>query len=656
MPGFGLRVFLNRAYPSGGSGAGSGDIRWPEPAAADRYPARGIPGQPPRAGLPLEGLLRAGAAGEDILQTLSRAHAAQQYVAENPARSCAVFPELPPDARQALQPVNQRQYSSANHVRESSMTYLAMNLLSGGEEYVLKMYLLLRELARRTQACAAAVSLFWMDTMSASLEYGWFAGSQPERKVYFFTGEQMSRLEGWIGGRSLCPYTQREAETVLCPVLFGSPAGGILLPVYDDDNFMGCLWLSGVDSTEQSTAMMEDLRRMTSVLQGYLRQRQHDAAARAKSDFLSRMSHEIRTPMNGIIGMTNIALFPGKSREEMTQCLQKISVTSQYLLGLLNDILDMSKIESGKMQIEPENFCIDDMLATVRELVMPQTAAKGIRYEEDVVLQTRWFRADRLRISQILVNILGNAVKFTPAGGVIWLTLREKQTGEGDTGTYSDVFFAVSDTGIGISKENQERVFRSFEQVSGVSNGGIQGTGLGLSISARLARLMGGKINLTSETGKGSTFDFTLPLPHGQPEIREERVESCCFDGKKALLVEDNVLNAEIAQTILEEMGLTVEAVTDGSEAVQTLRARQPGSFDVVFMDIMMPRMNGLEAARLIRSTEDRPDLKDLPILAMSANAFDDDVKKSLESGMNDHLSKPIEMDKLTAALSRVLK
>ena len=271
-------------------------------------------------------------------------------------------------------------------------------------------------------------------------------------------------------------------------------------------------------------------------------------------------------------------------------------------------------------------------------------------------MQTRWFRADRLRISQILVNILGNAVKFTPAGGVIWLTLREKQTGEGDTGTYSDVFFAVSDTGIGISKENQERVFRSFEQVSGVSNGGIQGTGLGLSISARLARLMGGKINLTSETGKGSTFDFTLPLPHGQPEIREERVESCCFDGKKALLVEDNVLNAEIAQTILEEMGLTVEVVTDGSEAVQTLRARQPGSFDVVFMDIMMPRMNGLEAARLIRSTEDRPDLKDLPILAMSANAFDDDVKKSLESGMNDHLSKPIEMDKLTAALSRVLK
>ncbi len=199
-------------------------------------------------------------------------------------------------------------------------------------------------------------------------------------------------------------------------------------------------------------------------------------------------------------------------------------------------------------------------------------------------------------------------------------------------------------------------MFRSFEQVSGVSSGGVQGTGLGLSISARLARLMGGKINLTSEPGKGSTFDFSLPLLHGQPEIRESAVEGCRFDGKKALLAEDNALNAEIAETILEELGFAVETVSDGDEAVEALRSRQPGAFDVVLMDIMMPRMNGLEAARLIRNTEGRPDLKTLPILAMSANAFDDDVKKSLESGMNDHLSKPIEMDKLTAALSRALK
>ena len=594
--------------------------------------------------------------GTDIMDALRRAHAAQQYVAGNPTRSCIAYPELPEEARKELPVVRQRQYSSSNHVRESTLTYLAINLLSGEEGYELKMYMLLREMARRLDASAAAVSLFWMDSMSATLEYWWFSGARPERRVRFFTGEQLSRLGQWIGNRQLCSYTEREAQTVLAPFLFGQASGGLLMPMYDDDAEMGCLWLSGVEREKKEKSLLEDLRQMTGVLQGYLRQRQHDAAAQAKSEFLSRMSHEIRTPMNGIIGMTNIALFPGKTREEMVQCLQKISVSSQYLLGLLNDILDMSKIESGKMQIVPENFSIDEMLTTIRELIAPQAQAKNIRFVEDIQLETRWFIADRLRISQILVNILGNAVKFTPAGGTIRLTVQERQVGEGNTGKYSDVFFAVSDTGIGISKENQERVFRSFEQVSGVNSGGIQGTGLGLSISSRLARLMGGKINLTSEPGKGSTFDFTLPLPHGEETQPEIITQDSCFDGKNALLVEDNELNAEIAQTILEGMGFTVENVTDGDEAVETLRSRQPGTFDVVLMDIMMPRMNGLEATRLIRSTEERPDLKVLPILAMSANAFDDDVKKSLESGMNEHLSKPIEMDKLTAALRRALK
>ena len=592
--------------------------------------------------------------GTDIMDALRRAHAAQQYVAGNPTRSCIAYPELPEEARKELPSVRQRQYSSTNHVRESTLTYLAINLLSGEEEYNLKMYMLLREIARRLGASAAAVSLFWMDSMSATLEYGWFSHARPERKVRFFTGEQLSQLGQWIGNRQICAYTERESETVLAPFLFGQASGGLLMPMYDDDMEMGCLWLSGVEREKKEKS--EDLRQMTGILQGYLRQRQHDAAAQAKSEFLSRMSHEIRTPMNGIIGMTNIALFPGKTREEMVQCLHKISVSSQYLLGLLNDILDMSKIESGKMQIVPENFSIDEMLTTIRELIAPQAQAKNIRFVEDIQLENQWFNADRLRISQILVNILGNAVKFTPAGGTIRLTVQERQVGEGNTGKYSDVFFAVSDTGIGISKENQERVFRSFEQVSGVNNGGIHGTGLGLSISSRLARLMGGKINLTSEPGKGSTFDFTLPLAHGEQTLPEAAPEDCRFDGKRALLVEDNALNAEIAQTILEEMGFSVEIVTDGDEAVETLRSRQPGAFDVVLMDIMMPRMNGLEATRLIRSTEGRPDLKGLPILAMSANAFDEDVKKSLESGMNDHLSKPIEMDKLTAALCRALK
>lgn len=594
----------------------------------------------------------------DIMECLHQAHTAQEYVQDNPLRNCIAFSELPEDARKALVPMTQRQYSSVNWVRQSSLTFLAINLLGGEEDFDIKLYLLLSELGRRLNASRAGLCLCWMDSMSVSQESVWCAKREeiPENQVSFFTAEQYRQLEQWIGNHTLCHFTKAEAAGVLQSFLFGAACDGILLPLYDDGSFLGSLYVVGKELLKSDKPLLEDLRQMAGVLQSFLRQRQHDAAARAKSDFLSRMSHEIRTPMNGIIGMTNIALFPNQSREEMVNCLNKISDSSQYLLGLINDILDMSKIESGKMQIVPQDFSMEEMLGTIRELIQPQTQAKQIHFLEEIQLQTPWFFADRLRISQILVNILGNAVKFTPAGGTIRLTVREGAAMEGDSGMYSDVFFAVSDTGIGIRKEDQERVFRSFEQAAGANASGIQGTGLGLSISSRLARLMGGKINLTSEVGKGSTFDFTLPLMHGNPVVREDVVESCRFDGKQLLLAEDNALNAEIAKTILEEMGFAVTVVTDGDEAVQALCSSAPGRFDVVLMDIMMPRMNGLEAARRIRGTPDRPDLKTLPILAMSANAFEDDVKKSLESGMNDHLSKPIEMDKLAAALQRVLK
>ena len=593
---------------------------------------------------------------EDIMECLCRAHTAQQYVLDNPLRNCMAFSQLPEENRKALLPITQRQYSSSNHIRESSMVFLAINLLGSDGDFEIKTHLLLREQTRRLKAAGAAISLYRLDTMCATLENAWYHGHAPEKQISFFSQEQLQQLDLWIGKRQLCGFTGENAAGVLRPFLFGQTEGGCFLPLYDDDSFMGSLWVSGVDVRQADTELLEDLCKLAGILQGYMRQRQHDAAAQAKSEFLSRMSHEIRTPMNGIIGMTNIALFPNQSREEMISCLNKISASSQYLLGLINDILDMSKIESGKMQIVPENFSLPDMLSTVQDLMAPQMRKKSILFTAEIRLDTRWFYADRLRISQILVNILGNAVKFTPDKGRIRLTVREETVKEGNTGRYSEVFFAVQDTGIGISPENQERVFRSFEQVSGASSSGIQGTGLGLSISARLARLMGGKINLTSEVGEGSTFDFTLPLLHGVPATAESSTESCRFDGRRLLLVEDNALNAEIAETILEELGFTVETVTDGDEAVQTLRASRPGDFDVVLMDIMMPRMNGLEATRLIRATDGRPDLKTLPILAMSANAFDDDVKKSMESGMNGHLSKPIEIEKLTAALSRVLK
>lgn len=588
---------------------------------------------------------------------LYQANTAKDFIADNPQRGFVFFSELPGEVRRDLVPVTFRHHSSVDYIRENSLVYLAINLLGGEGDFGLKMHLLMRELSKRMNASGAEVSLSRMDSMSTSLEYSYRPANlaPPDSAVHFFTQSQLDTLLEWTGSLPMRGYCTQDAKDFLRPFLFRWDRPGIFLPMYDDECYMGCLCVYGTPIAKTDKALLEDLRQLAGVLQSYIRQRQHDAASRAKTDFLSRMSHEIRTPMNGIIGMTNIALFPGKTREEMTECLQKISVSSQYLLGLLNDILDMSKIESGKMQLASENFDLSRMLGTVRELIAPQAEGKHIRYVEEIQLENHWFLGDSLRISQILVNILGNAVKFTPAGGTIRLTIREEAVLDGDNGRYSRVFFAVSDTGIGISKENQERIFRSFEQVAGADSNGIRGTGLGLSISSRLARLMGGKINLTSSLGAGSTFDFTLSLLHGTEVAKGHAALRTRFDGNRLLLVEDNALNLEIAQTILEEMGFRVDTATDGDEAVQTLRAAQPGTYQLVLMDIMMPRMNGLEATHLIRNTPARTDLRTLPILAMSANAFAEDVKKSLEAGMNGHLSKPIEMDKLVEALNRVL-
>lgn len=588
---------------------------------------------------------------------LNQANTAKNFIADNPQRGFAFFSELPEEVCRNPVPVVFRHHDSVDYLRESNLAYLAVNLLGGEGDFGLKMHLLMRELSGRMGALGAEVSLSRMDSMSTSLEYSYRPDSiaAPDGAVRFFTQSQLDTLMEWTGNLLMRGYCLRDAGSFLQPFLFRGDQPGIFLPLYDDECYMGCLYVCGTPIGKADKALLEDLRQLAGILQSYIRQRQHDTAARAKTDFLSRMSHEIRTPMNGIIGMTNVALLPGKTQQEMTRCLQKIAVSSQYLLGLLNDILDMSKIEIGKMQLASENFDLSRTLSTVRELIAPQAESKHIRYVEEIQLDNHWFRGDSLRISQILVNILGNAVKFTPAGGTVRLTVREEAVLDGDNGRYSRVFFAVSDTGIGISEENQERVFRSFEQVAGVDSNGIRGTGLGLSISSRLARLMGGKINLTSTPGKGSTFDFTLSLLHGREVAQGQAALRTRFDGKRVLLVEDNALNLEIAQAILEEMGFRVDTATDGDEAVQALRSSDPGTYDVVLMDIMMPRMNGLEATHQIRATPERADLRTLPILAMSANAFAEDVKKSLEAGMNCHLSKPIELDKLVEALNRVL-
>ena len=303
------------------------------------------------------------------------------------------------------------------------------------------------------------------------------------------------------------------------------------------------------------------------------------------------------------------------------------------------------------MKLEPFNFNMNEMLDTARELITPQASAKEIDFVCRINLRHRWFVADRMRISQVLINLLGNAVKFTPEKGKVILTVEETGEKNGEAVLY----FGVSDTGVGIVKEEQERVFRSFEQASGANPSKQKGTGLGLSISNRLVQMMGRNIQLESELGKGSTFSFSIPLALGEDmETAAEETREISFAGCRVLVVEDNELNAEIAQCLLEERDFEVDCVYDGAQAVERIRTTEPGTYDVILMDIMMPVMDGLDAARAIRSME-REDCHTVPIIAMSANAFDDDLKKSVECGMNGHLSKPVEVEKLYRTLDEVI-
>lgn len=394
------------------------------------------------------------------------------------------------------------------------------------------------------------------------------------------------------------------------------------------------------------------LEEISAIIQNRLNLERHDLSAKAKSDFLARMSHEIRTPMNGIIGMTEIALKDGQTEERRIDCLRKIEHSSEYLLGLINDILDMSKIESGKMRLIEEKCNLMEMIQGLRPLLEAKLNENNIQYIADIQLKNHWFLADSLRLNQVLVNLLGNALKYSKPDGHVWLTVRETEEEKG----FSNLYFQVRDDGIGIAPEKQQLIFRQFEQADNSENARKQGTGLGLAISRRIVRMMDSDIKLESEPGKGSSFSFSVKFQpvSGEKTTVTSRPEEISFPGKRILVVEDNELNMEIICTILENYGIETEQAVNGKEAVRRMEESVPGYYDMIFMDIMMPEMDGLEATRTIRNL-DREDCKKIPIYAMSANAFDEDVKRSLASGMNGHLSKPVNLQVLEKTLQKVL-
>lgn len=380
-----------------------------------------------------------------------------------------------------------------------------------------------------------------------------------------------------------------------------------------------------------------------------------EKASQAKSEFLSSMSHEIRTPMNAIIGMTAIAQMSIDDKDKVADCLGKIDLSSNYLLTLINDILDMSRIESGKIELENKAFELNKTLECIYIMFKQKAEKENIEFciEQDN-LSVKTVMGDELRISQILINIISNALKFTPLGGKVIVEVCEKAVDAKNV----TLEFTITDTGIGISKEFQSKLFKPFEQEQAMTSRKYGGTGLGLAISYNFVKMMGGELTVDSKPNEGSTFKVCLTLEYleGEMAALEKKVDNSLletieqssynFTDVHILLAEDNPINSEIIVFFLENNGISVDAVFDGKEVVDKFENSPQNYYNIILMDIQMPVCNGLEATQKIRNLN-RSDAKKVQIIGLSANAFLEDINKAKKSGIDEYLTKPVNMEKL---------
>lgn len=376
-----------------------------------------------------------------------------------------------------------------------------------------------------------------------------------------------------------------------------------------------------------------------------------ESAAEAKSEFLSRMSHDIRTPMNAIMGLTHLAQ-EEDSIEQIQEYLHNIEVSTNFLLGLINDILDMSKIEHGDLKLKEDIFPRDEFINSIETVIGPLMREKNINFVIQMPKNAECIRADRLRFSQIFFNLLSNAAKFTPTGGTVEFSseLIEKKENK------LKLRFHVKDDGIGMSEEFQKHLYDPFSQERSKLGDTVKGTGLGLPIVKSLVDIMGGNIQVNSQLGKGTEFIVDLTVEIAEKDEEKEQNNTSVEDLKDAriLLVEDNEINIYVAQLILEKAGCIVEVARDGKQALEQFLKSEEGYFKAILMDVRMPVMNGIEATREIRALP-REDAGKIPVIAMTADAFDEERKQTLDAGMNYHLSKPINPQILYNVLSKYL-
>ena len=381
-----------------------------------------------------------------------------------------------------------------------------------------------------------------------------------------------------------------------------------------------------------------------------------ERASKAKTDFLANMSHDIRTPMNAIIGITTLMKNELHQPEKLAEHLDKLENSGQLLLGIINDILDMSRIESGKTTLNVEKMNLPQQISQLDSIIRQQAGQRSQSFTVSTNLQHENVLADPNRLNQVLMNILSNAVKYTPTGGHIRFEVEELPRNE----HYARYRFVVQDDGIGMSEEFQKHIFEPFERECTSTVSKVQGTGLGMAITKSIVDLMGGSIHVESTTGKGTRFEVVLEFPidtkadtvQKAQALPEEEETTSPLSGMKFLCAEDNALNAEILQMLLETKGASCTICSNGQEIVDAFASVKPGDYDMILMDVQMPVMDGLEATRRIRNGEN-PLGRTIPILAMTANAFLEDMQKSKEAGMDEHLSKPVDISALEQTVKR---
>ena len=383
-------------------------------------------------------------------------------------------------------------------------------------------------------------------------------------------------------------------------------------------------------------------------------------ASLAKTRFLNNMSHDIRTPMNAILGYAQLMEdeLKGKGLPETSEHLEKLQQSGNLLLSIINNVLDMARIESGRMELD-ENYCrIEDVWKSLFAVFDEKARKKNISLHYTMNVEHEHVLTDVTKVKEILVNILSNAIKYTPAGGSVMVDVDELPC---DESGYMIVRIRISDTGIGMSQDYLTKIFEAFTREKNTTKSKIAGTGLGMSIVKKYVDLLGGIINVESELGKGSTFTVTLKHRiadesyYVKEYIEESGTGSEILEGRNILLAEDNDLNAEIAEAILERAGLKTERVENGIQCVKRIMEMPTGTYDMILMDIQMPKMDGYKATQAIRNLPDK-DKACIPIIAMTANAFEEDKREAIAAGMNGHIAKPIQVDKLLSMLAEVLR